>query len=40
MTALDPDLEEDVERGYQVADRLVVVERPDALARLVRYLHE
>ncbi|MCY7324624.1 MAG: TrkA C-terminal domain-containing protein [Microbacteriaceae bacterium] len=32
-------LEGDVERPCQVGDRLVVVGRPDALARLVRYLH-
>ncbi|TQO20652.1 K+/H+ antiporter YhaU regulatory subunit KhtT [Rhodoglobus vestalii] len=32
-------LDGDVERRCQVGDRLVVVGRPDALARLVRYLH-
>ena len=32
-------LEGDIERPCQVGDRLVVVGRPDALARLVRYLH-
>lgn len=32
-------LEGDIQRPCQVGDRLVVVGRPDALARLVRYLH-
>lgn len=32
-------VEVDPERRCQVGDRLVVVGRPDALARLIRYLH-